>query len=969
MDLITSFPLGDDIAWTLLATTLIGLAAIVAGVLIPRRVERDEDSEELDAELGTRLGSLLSATAGTALVVGVPALLLLLLVPGGMDMRLLRSGLMLAGILAGAASAWRGIGILVPFLGVDGEDRRRSVARAGALAVATALSLALVPVALVVWFLRSDAGTPLLAFAAGAAVFALAARVAGSFTDVAADSSALLAGADEAELDREAEDNPGAVHARIAGVFRRGPARAAEITAAAAVVMAAGIAIGVAVLTVEGMIVPLLGGGIAVLAALLVTVIPQFGAEGREHETLRLGALIPSVIGAGALVATSVLWLPTQYKALRFTQVGLETFTDPALTGGQPVARADLEPQIESARAQLPQLLEQSDESTRSIVDTVAIYGIHPHAVVGIAIAVGALVAICAQLQMSFAADRRNTPVLAVSRTSRTGGALAALTALGSGGTVAALVLVVVVIGLVVLMVTGAGIGMLTMLLTAYAGLGALVVVAGHAAVHTAAAIADRPGSEPSLRGAARAADVSSATGLQVAGLLGAVAVLAPVTNAIAGTERGTSVWEDRALHDMTPGSLIVVGGVGIGVATVLLIGTSLLESARRIGAAAVLDTRTALLDGGTGRVHLGELELLARKASAAPLVIALLMPVLVGFGLGAGALPGYIAAVLLTALVLAVWTGATDASLRSAVDVIESGRYGGRDSWAHSAALGNAALGTGLRAAIGQLALPAAVVSALVSVVAIGTFVTLPTDGTSIYLRWGIAILALLAVAVATMVTASVPEPDLEDIADLDEPLFASAADDREPESDLFAGSWDDEDERESVPVYRRAVRKAAADRDRATKRTTAKGTGTKGEGTKGEGTKGAGKKAKAASTVPTTKGSTTKSSGTKGSGSQDSETKAKAVTAAGSSRASSDAPDHDARDLEATDPETTDVGATDHVSPDPETTDGDPKDLDPADDDPSATTPASGGEADEPRDARRASGRRRRRKRSRRS
>ena len=40
---------------------------------------------------------------------------------------------------------------------------------------------------------------------------------------------ALLGGADENELDREAEDNPGAVHTRLSALFRRGPARAAEI--------------------------------------------------------------------------------------------------------------------------------------------------------------------------------------------------------------------------------------------------------------------------------------------------------------------------------------------------------------------------------------------------------------------------------------------------------------------------------------------------------------------------------------------------------------------------------------------------------------------------------------------------------------------------------------------------------------------------------------------------------------------
>lgn len=827
MDVITSYPLGDDIAWTLLAVTLVGVASVVLGAVVPRRLARDEDSAGLDPDLGTRLGALLSAAVRTALSIGVPVLLLLLLVPGSLEVRVLRSAMMLVGILAGAAAAWRATGILVPALALEGEARRRGISRIGALLIASTLALAVVPVAVIVWFLRGDAGTSLLAFALGAAVFALSARVTTSFTDIAADASALLGGADENELDREAEDNPGAVHTRLSALFRRGPARAAEIVAVAAAVLAAGIAIGVAVLTVEGMIVPLLGGGIAMLVALLVAVLPHFGTEGSERETLRLGALIPSIVGAGALAATVVFWLPTTYKSLRFAKVGLDTFTDAALTGGDPVARSELEPQIEQAAQQFSTMLSQADESagSRTILDTIAIYGVNPAVVVAVAVAVGAVLALVAQALVSYAADRRNTPTLAIARTSRTGGALGALTALGSAGTTAALVVVVLVVGLVALGVTAGGIGMLTLLLVAYAGLGALIVVAGHAAVHVAASLGDRAGSEQPLRDATRSADVAAGTGIQVAAVLAALAVLAPVTNAIYASARASSLWEDRAMHDMTPGSVFGLAGIAIGIATVLFVGTSLLESGRRIGATAVIDTRAALLEKGTGRVHLAELAPLTRKAAVAPLVIAVVMPVLVGFGIGAAALPGYLGGVVLTALVLAVWTGAADASMRSAVDVIETGRYGGRGSWGHSAALGNAVLGTGLRATIGQLALPAAITTSLVTVMGIGAFVSLSTNGTSVYLRWGIAVVALLVVIVASSVTASVPEPDLEDFAeDLDEPLFGRRVEETEAEAtdwDAFAG--DDESDREEVVVPRYARgRRETSKKSASTKKPT---------------------------------------------------------------------------------------------------------------------------------------------------
>ena len=54
---------------------------------------------------------------------------------------------------------------------------------------------------------------------------------------------------------------------------------------------------------------------------------------------LQLGGLIPSVLGAAGAVAAAALWIPSQYKDLRFEDVGLENFTDPAITGGTLVPR------------------------------------------------------------------------------------------------------------------------------------------------------------------------------------------------------------------------------------------------------------------------------------------------------------------------------------------------------------------------------------------------------------------------------------------------------------------------------------------------------------------------------------------------------------------------------------------------------------------------------------------------------
>ena len=56
MDLITEFPLGDDIAVTLLVLGVLAVAALVAGAVVPSRLRRDQDAPEMDDGLGRSLG-------------------------------------------------------------------------------------------------------------------------------------------------------------------------------------------------------------------------------------------------------------------------------------------------------------------------------------------------------------------------------------------------------------------------------------------------------------------------------------------------------------------------------------------------------------------------------------------------------------------------------------------------------------------------------------------------------------------------------------------------------------------------------------------------------------------------------------------------------------------------------------------------------------------------------------------------
>ncbi|MGO2537406.1 MAG: pyrophosphatase, partial [Brachybacterium tyrofermentans] len=244
MDLITEFPLGDDIAVTLLVLGVLAVAALVAGAVVPSRLRRDEDAPEMDDGLGRSLGRQLTAAGSLILWVGLPALVLLYLVPGSTDDRILRSAMMLVGLLLGPFAAWRGLAVQLSALGLDTERRPALISRLGALAVTGALAVAILPIVLVVWFLHASGSSALLALAAGAAISALAIRVTSAPLDTAAAAATVLVGTDEHEIGADDEDNLGMPHLRASRMFRRGAGLSADLVALTSAAAALGILLG-----------------------------------------------------------------------------------------------------------------------------------------------------------------------------------------------------------------------------------------------------------------------------------------------------------------------------------------------------------------------------------------------------------------------------------------------------------------------------------------------------------------------------------------------------------------------------------------------------------------------------------------------------------------------------------------------------------------------------------------------------
>src|SRR5690625_4426769 len=280
------------------------------------------------------------------------------------------------------------------------------------------------------------------------------------------------------------------------------------------------------------------------------------------------------------------------------------------------------------------------------------------------------LAALAAVLLAAGIGDRQGGTVLRAARTSRTGGALGTAAGLGSTALVAAGAVGLLVLVATVLSVLSAGVPELALALLAYSGLGALVVVAGFAASLAAPSLVEGTEVERGLRDAGTSAAVGPRVVLLLTAVLPALAVVGTVVTSLHTAPRAESVWEDRALHAVTPMSLPLLAGVALGAVTVLLVTASLLDASRRAGALAVVDTRAGMLEGHD-RVLLNEMPEATRRAVLTPVVVAVLMPLVAGFGLGPAALPGLLIGVVISAAALGLWALGSATALEGAADLI----------------------------------------------------------------------------------------------------------------------------------------------------------------------------------------------------------------------------------------------------------------------------------------------------------
>ena len=146
-------------------------------------------------------------------------------------------------------------------------------------------------------------------------------------------------------------------------------------------------------------------------------------------------------------------------------------------------------------------------------------------------------------------------------------------------------------------------------------------------------------------------------------------------------------------------------------------------------------------------RVSVGEL------ASAG--LLAVFAPIAVGFGLGTGALAGYLGGAIATGMLMAVFLANSGGAWDNAKKLVEDGHHGGKNSEAHAATVIGDTVGDPFKDTAGPAINPLLKVMNLVSWLIAPAVVSLSGgESASTPVRLGIAIVSVLIIVVAIVVS-----------------------------------------------------------------------------------------------------------------------------------------------------------------------------------------------------------------------
>jgi len=629
--------------------------------------------------------------------------------------------------------------------------------RAGGVAGMFTVGLGLLGATIIIVIFQNTSSAILVGFGFGGSLLALFLRVGGGIFTKAADVGADLVGKVEAGIPEDDPRNPATIADNVGDNVGDCAGMAADLFESYEVTLVASIILGVAGFTAVGanpalgLVFPLAARAIGVVASIAGV----YAVRAKEGET---NALKP--INRGFLTAGIITVIGVGLLGLLYVGDGIKG------------------------------VLDGRTEATLSNVGLRCVG----------AVVIGLVLAQVVSRLTEYFTSTHNSPVQEIAEAARTGPATVILSGTSSGMESSVYAVIAIAISLGVSLALGGGNLQFSLYLVALTGMGMLATTGVIVSEDTFGPISDNAAGIAEMSGEFHGEPERIMVSLDAVGnttkavtkgfaigsaVIAAVALFASFIET-AGTEILGNLEVDR-LNDLPGGRGIfdvlpinvadpkVFIGLLIGGAVPFLFSALAIRAVGRTAGVVVQEVRRQFADGkimsGEKRPDYAPVIDICTAASlrelATPALLAVLTPVIIGFGIGWHALGGFLAAVILVGQLMAVYLSNSGGAWDNSKKYIEDGNEGGKGSDAHKAAVIADTVGDPFKDTAGPALNPLIKVMNLVSLLVLPAIINLAdgrnsTDpnGASLAIAGGALVVLIGAVAFSKRKSAGLDAP-----------------------------------------------------------------------------------------------------------------------------------------------------------------------------------------------------------------
>jgi K(+)-stimulated pyrophosphate-energized sodium pump len=622
----------------------------------------------------------------------------------------------------------------------DRDSGMRIAFRTGGTVGMATVGLGLLGASVVVLLYKGNAPKVLEGFGFGAALLAMFMRVGGGIFTKAADVGADLVGKVEAGIPEDDPRNAATIADNVGDNVGDCAGMAADLFESYAVTLVAALILGSAAFGEKGLVFPLIVPAIGAITALIGVFITRVKPGENALSAINRGFYIAALISAVLSGIAAFTYLPSTFRELGTTN--------------QEIAALSGDPRLKALLA----------------------------VIIGIVLA-GIILWLTGYFTGT---DKR--PTRDVARTSLTGAATVVLSGIGVGLESAVYTAVIIASAVYGAFLLGGGSVALSLFLISLAGCGLLTTVGVIVAMDTFGPVSDNAQGIAEMSGDVDGEGAQILTDLDAVGnttkaITKGIAIATAVLAASALFGSFSDAWQTELNRILQGGELSeapskyiqnlfelsvvspnVLVGVLLGASVVFLFSGLAINAVTRAAGAIVFEVRRQFREipgimEGTTKPEYGKVVDICTKDSlrelATPGLLAALTPVAVGFGLGIGALAGFLAGAIGSGCLMAVFLANSGGSWDNAKKIVEDGTYGGKGSDAHAATVIGDTVGDPFKDTAGPAINPLLKVMNLVSVLVAPAIVTLTVGkGENGVVRYGIAAIAAIIIIAAVAVS-----------------------------------------------------------------------------------------------------------------------------------------------------------------------------------------------------------------------